>query len=379
MSRLKDPKLIFWIVVVLALMIGSRLLLPVPLPHIQLPAEVVPGIPAIPLPGVGKLEISNTIIAILATDLLLIALALAATRRLEMVPSGLQNVFEAVIEYWENMSLQMIGPDLTRRYLPLFVTLFLMVALANWSELVPGYDTIGVLFQPGHSAAQAEGATGTGIAGEVASGEEGQEHTLFEVNWLGDPGRSFGMAMRRLEVEGAGAAEASPASAEQTAPPGQAGQAGQDDEHSATADGWAFVPFLRVASSDLNFTLALALIAVIATEIVGLQSLGLGYLRKFFAFDFSQGVGTGVLNIFVGLLELVSELARIVSFSFRLFGNLFAGQTLLFVIPFLIPLVAVLPIFGLELFVGMIQGFVFGILTLAFMSVATISHQGDHH
>jgi F-type H+-transporting ATPase subunit a len=75
----------------------------------------------------------------------------------------------------------------------------------------------------------------------------------------------------------------------------------------------------------------------------------------------------------------VSELSRIISFAFRLFGNLFAGQTLLFVLPFLVPLFIVLPIFGLELFVGLIQAFVFAMLTLAFMSQAVVGHHGDEH
>ncbi len=348
MTRLKDPKLIFWTAVVLALMVASRKIMPVPLPHIQLPAEVIPGAPRIPLPVIGDFLVTNTIIAIFVTDVLLIALAVLATRQLGMVPSGLQNVFEAVIEWWENLAIQMVGEDLARRFLPLFLTLFLLVTLANWSELIPGYDTVGVLFQPEHGAVQ--GVTGGGEAdspAEVTAEEEG-EHTFFDVSWTGEPGRSFGMAMRRLERE--------------------------DEGH----EGWVFVPFLRVASSDLSFTLALALISFFVVEAVGLQTLGVAYVRKFFNFDFSRGVGQGALNVFVGLLEFASELARIISFSFRLFGNLFAGQILLFVLPFLIPFAAVIPIFGLELFVGMIQGFVFAILTLAFMSVAIVSHD-EHH
>jgi F-type H+-transporting ATPase subunit a len=116
--------------------------------------------------------------------------------------------------------------------------------------------------------------------------------------------------------------------------------------------------------------LALAIIAFLAIEIAGFQALGLRYLSKFFTL---KGFPLGT---FVGLLEFVSEIARIISFAFRLFGNLFAGQVLLFVMPFLVPLFLVLPIYGLELFVGMIQGFVFAILTLAFMSQAVESH--DH-
>jgi F-type H+-transporting ATPase subunit a len=165
------------------------------------------------------------------------------------------------------------------------------------------------------------------------------------------------------EAVGAGAtADSEPSLAEQ-------------DEHAD--EGWAFVPFLRVAASDLSFTVALALVAFFAIQMLGFQVLGPSYLTKFFHFDFSDGIGSGVMNIFVGLLELISELARIISFAFRLFGNIFAGQTLLFVIPFLIPFLAVVPVFGLELFVGAIQGFVFAILTMAFMAVAMIGH-GDH-
>lgn len=356
MSRLKDPKLLLAVITIVALMAASRVLLPVPLPHIQLPAEAIPGIPVLHLPLVGDLVVSNTMVAILLTDALLIVLAFLATRRLSMVPSGLQNVFEAIIEYWENMSVQMIGEDLTRRYLPLFLTLFLLIALANWSELIPGYDTFGVLFQPEHHGL--EHHTGP----EAAAPAPEQEHTLFRVEWLGEPGSGFGIGMERLEEGAAGSQEA---------------EAGTGGDH--VSGGWAFVPFVRAASTDLSFTMALAVIAVAAIQVLGFQCLGPGYLKKFVHLDFSQGVGRGLMNIFVGLLELISEFARIVSFAFRLFGNIFAGQTLLFVLPFLLPFIAVVPVFGLELFVGMIQAFVFAILTLAFMAVAMIAHGGEGH
>jgi F-type H+-transporting ATPase subunit a len=373
-SHLKDPKLWLWVVVVIAAMVASRLLLPVPLPHIQLPAEPIPGVPTIPIPFVGELVITNTIIAVLMTDVMLVIAAYFATRRLQMVPSGMQNLFEAIIEFWENMSVQMIGEKLTRRYLPLFLTLFTLIALANWSELIPGYDYFGFFFQPEHH--EAEGASGPEI-----------EHTFFEVEWTGEPGHSFGIGMRRVEDAVVEAAEAEGVD-EHVAGEAVGGEhaAGPDDtgEHDADAahgvpEGYAFVPFLRAAATDLSFTLALALVAFVAIQMLGFQSLGPSYLKKFFNFDFSGGIGRGVMNIFVGLLELISELARIVSFAFRLFGNIFAGQTLLFVIPFLIPFLAVVPVFGLELFVGMIQAFVFAILTLAFMAVAMIAHNGDHH
>jgi F-type H+-transporting ATPase subunit a len=91
--------------------------------------------------------------------------------------------------------------------------------------------------------------------------------------------------------------------------------------------------------------------------------------------------GMKVIDLFVGLLELVSEFAKIVSFTFRLFGNIFAGAVLLFVMSFLVPFFVPLPFYGLELFVGFMQAFVFAILTLIFMVMATVSHAPghDHH
>jgi F-type H+-transporting ATPase subunit a len=169
---------------------------------------------------------------------------------------------------------------------------------------------------------------------------------------------------------------------EPQAPEADAGQ-GAEAEHaeapSAGEHGYAFVPYFRVAASDLNFTLALALIAFVAIEVVGFRTWGAKYLTKFFHIDFSHGVGTGLLNIFIGLIELVSEFARVISFAFRLFGNIFAGSVLLLVFVFLIPFLLAVPIYGLELFVGIIQAFVFAILILAFITLAAAPPHGDDH
>ena len=138
------------------------------------------------------------------------------------------------------------------------------------------------------------------------------------------------------------------------------------------ADGRKLIPLFRPGSSDLNFTIALAIISVIATQIVGLKTLGLGYLKKFFNFS-------NPLQFFVGLLELVSEFAKIISFSFRLFGNIFAGEVLLAVFLMLIPYLVPVPFYGLELFVSVVQAFVFAMLTLVFMKVAMVPHSGEAH
>ncbi len=137
-------------------------------------------------------------------------------------------------------------------------------------------------------------------------------------------------------------------------------------------EGGRLVPLLRAGSADLNFTLALALISVITTQVFGIVMLsGLGYAKRFFNF-------TNPIKGFVGIVELVSEFAKVISFSFRLFGNVFAGEVLLVVIASLVPVFAPIPFYALELFVGTIQAFIFAVLTLVFLSVATSSHEEAH-
>ena len=129
-----------------------------------------------------------------------------------------------------------------------------------------------------------------------------------------------------------------------------------------------FVPLLRSVNSDLNSTLSWAIISVFLVQVFGITSLGvLQYSKKFFNFS-------NPINFFVGLLELVSEFAKIVSFSFRLFGNVFAGEVLLVVITGLVPFFVPLPFYAMELFVGFVQALVFTMLTLVFIKMATEAH-----
>jgi F-type H+-transporting ATPase subunit a len=142
---------------------------------------------------------------------------------------------------------------------------------------------------------------------------------------------------------------------------------------------YALVPYVRVLSTDLNFTVALALISVFMTQVIGVRALGISYFTKFINVGgiFSRPV-FGVIDFGVGLLEMVSEISKILSFSFRLFGNIFAGSVLLFVIGTLVPVFAQSIFLLLEFFVGLIQAFVFGMLTMVFMSQATHGHGGGH-
>lgn len=137
------------------------------------------------------------------------------------------------------------------------------------------------------------------------------------------------------------------------------------------------IPIFRSASADLNTTLAIALASVLGTQFFGIVALGffkhaskyLNFKALFRHFNFQN-----LIMIGVGMLELISEVSRVVSFSFRLFGNVFAGEVLLIVVSALVPYLAPLPFIFLEIFVGMVQALVFSLLTIVFLTIATTEH-----
>ncbi|MFC2007155.1 F0F1 ATP synthase subunit A [Chloroflexota bacterium] len=147
---------------------------------------------------------------------------------------------------------------------------------------------------------------------------------------------------------------------------------------------------LRGANTDINMPLALALVSFITVEFFGLRTLGIRYLSKFlnvgplfrsmktmFSGKLKAGLSgllTGVIGVFIGLLELLSEFIRIVSFTFRLFGNMTAGEILLLVAAYLVPWMFALPFYGLELLIGFLQALIFGGLTLIFLTMAVAHH-----
>lgn len=140
-------------------------------------------------------------------------------------------------------------------------------------------------------------------------------------------------------------------------------------------------PFFRPTNADINSTLSWAIISIVTTQVLGVIALGFSaHAGKFVNLKalFTGGF-EGVINFAVGILEIFSEISKMVSFSFRLFGNIFAGEVLLTVIAFLVPYVAPLPFYLLELFVGLIQGVVFVTLTLVFIKIATTAHDHGSH
>jgi F-type H+-transporting ATPase subunit a len=124
------------------------------------------------------------------------------------------------------------------------------------------------------------------------------------------------------------------------------------------------IPFFYPAHTDLNMTIALAVIAFVFIEVAGVIAIGFfKYAGKFINFS-------SPLNFLIGIIELFSELARLISFSFRLFGNIFAGKTLLLIAMFFVPFILPVPILAFEIFVGFIQAFIFAVLTLFFIKLA---------
>jgi len=154
------------------------------------------------------------------------------------------------------------------------------------------------------------------------------------------------------------------------------------------------VHLLRGANTDINMPLALALVSFVFVEYFGIRAHGgFRYLSKFINVgQFFRGAGqlfrgrlkagligmfTGVIDIFVGVLETLSEFIRIVSFTFRLFGNMTAGEILLLIVVFLAPWVLAVPFYGLELLIGFVQALIFGGLTLVFLTIAVASHEAQ--
>jgi len=136
------------------------------------------------------------------------------------------------------------------------------------------------------------------------------------------------------------------------------------------------IPLFRSLPADLNFTFALAIITLVATQMYAIQQHGaFGSVKRYFKNPFKNPIGA-----FEGILEFIGEFSRTIALSFRLFGNAFAGEVLLILIGFLTSYAAsvILPFFMLfELFIGFIQAYVFFVLTLIFTSLAVASH-GDH-
>ncbi|MCS7092200.1 MAG: F0F1 ATP synthase subunit A [Patescibacteria group bacterium] len=227
---------------------------------------------------VGGFPVTNSLILSIFTTLVLISIAFVLSRNIKLVPSGMQNLAEALIEGGYNFT-KGLAHDKAKAFFPLIATFFLFILISNLMGLLPAVGTIGI----------------------------------------------------------------------------------NDHGH--------FKPLFRGATSDLNITLGLAIVSIVATHYFAIKYLGIkDYLKKWFSLN--------PIFLFVGILEIVSEITKMVSLSFRLFGNIFAGEVVLATISGIFAFVAPIPFYMLEVIVSVIQASVFTILTLVF---AVILSEKAHH
>jgi F-type H+-transporting ATPase subunit a len=274
------------------------------------------------IPGIGPFYLVNTIPTLVLTLILIIWMAYSVKRAIkksekDLVPHGIGGVFEALLEMLYNLTEGSAGAKWAPKIFPWFATIMIYVLFANLLKIVPGFESIGFVHH-GEGAGSVIGNLGP-----------------FEL-------------IAKTVGEG----------------------------------GYNLIPFFRGVSVDLNFTFSLALIAVIFIQVIGFQSQGFGYLSKFFNTRRMFTVPFfGAMDFLVGLLELISELSKILSFAFRLFGNMFAGVVLMAVVSAMMGKITIIPsmLMMFELFVGVIQAFVFGMLTMVFMAQATVGHHDEEH
>ncbi len=337
MSKLLSRKVLVPAAIIIVVLVVLSLL-PIPkvaLPEISIPAERVFDLFGFP--------ITNTLLATWLTMIILIVGAWLITRKMTLVPRRWQSFLEMLIESLYNLVEGVSGRKWARRFFPVVMTIFIFLLVSNWLGLTPLYGSWGLL-EPAEEGMQGE-----------------------PVQWLNNA-HTAGLWLK--------------------------GNASSAESGAAGGELYALAPMFRSAATDLNTTVALALISMIMVQYFGFKASGISYFGKFVAVRkivsaFTQrdlGCGgrlgalfMGAIDAFVGLVETISEFGKIISFSFRLFGNIFAGEVLLGVIGFLIPYLVSLPFFGLELFVGFVQALVFMMLTVAFFVTAISSHGEEGH
>ena len=346
MSKLLSRRVLVPTLIVIVALVALNLL---PIPGVVLPEISIPAEPVFDLFG---FTITNTLLAAWFTMLFLIVGAWAITRKTKEVPGRWQGFLEMIIEGLYNLVEGAAGPKWAPRFFPVVMTIFLFVIASNWLGLTPLYGGWGPLHHAGH----------------------GQD-----VVWLNES-HTLGIWVKAEDSHEEGAVQSAYAVAESSL--------------EESGERYALVPMFRAPTTDLNMTIALALVSVVLTQYFGVKALGVGYFGKFLAVGgfvkafTRKGVGCvgrigafgmAIIDFFIGIVELVSEIGKVVSFSFRLFGNIFAGEVLLGVMAFLIPYLVSLPFYGLEIFVGFVQALVFMMLSVAFFVVAISAHGEEGH
>lgn len=352
----------------LVLVVAGFIWLKLPQPIIEVAPET--------LFHIGPLAVTNTIFTAWIMIVAIVLITKLGTRKMALVPRGFQNFFEVVVEGFGNIAGGVAGEKNGRRFFPVVFILFLYIVFSNWSALLPIYNVIGVVENElEHLAHEAKEHPDATFSEREVSGYVMDKGAVTLIP-------SGDVPLVKAEIP-AGSTNAQALALVEAEIEHELGRP-LDEERETFG---IIAPFLRGVNTDVTAPLGYAIWSAIFVEFWGITALGLlGYGSKFFNFgrlfkgikSFSfRDVTNGLIDVFVGFLELISEISRLISFTFRLFGNIFAGEVLLFAMAFLIPLLLVVPFYALEVFVGLIQAFVFSMLTLVF-GVMAVSGHGDH-
>ncbi|NWG18065.1 MAG: F0F1 ATP synthase subunit A [Chloroflexi bacterium] len=358
----------------------------VTIPFIALPgANAAAAIPVIQVPGeilvhhwkplgidLGEdFNLINTMTSLFLVDIIVLVIAFAGWRvsngwRKKVPTNRFQTLLELIAGGLYGFVRNTAGNKNARSIFPLVATIFLFLLFANWMSIIPGIESVGK-FHCAHP------------------GTNGYPATQVNENFLGvavyqlrNSQPLFGGDPVDLDMEHACAAATG------------LGEEAAEGEHAETTGDpleehrFHITPFFRPAATDLNLTIALALISFTFIQVYGFKEQGLNYLQKFIPVHSLGNLSKkplGAIDLIVGPLEFISELSKIVSLSFRLFGNIFAGGILIAVMLFLLGTGLPIVFYALELIVGLAQALVFAVLTLVFVAQAMEGHHGDeeHH
>ena len=323
MSRLRVYGIAFGFIV---MVVVGFIFLRGPTPHISIKPETIAT--------VGPVDVTNTMLTSWLVVATMIIVVLLTTRKWELVPGAVQNFVEGVVESFYNLVVNVAGEKNGRRFFPVVATIFFFVLASNWLSLLPVFNVIGEVHEEEHGFVLDDSSLGS--------------LDIYYVPFSG-PGALSGDTIEEDDPDHEALYEEAI---------GQGKVVGE------------LFPYLRGPNTDLNTTLALAIVSAIFVEAWGISTLGLfPYGKKFINFS-------SPIAFFVGLLEAVSELVRLLSFTARLFGNMFAGEVVILMFTFMTPLLITVIFYGLELFVGVIQAFIFAMLTLVFGVAAVTAHNG---
>lgn len=383
------------------------------MPVIEVPGEVLTS-NGFPFIFFGWDELTNTWTStMLANVLILIFVGLAwrsSKGWTNEVPGKFQAWVETIIDALYGITKQMAGdtPKVRNILFPLVGTLFIFLLTANWMALLPGIDSVGEMHcahgkQAGYmklgnqlynTTALNAGISVTAeqekVCKDIKHGDYPESFLVFDADGDGKP--SYDEA-QETEIDALAADINSGDFAEEELAllvEEYEAATGYPDviyfpsaaelEKGVKPYSFVVTPFFRPAATDLNLTLGLSLVAFIFIQYFGVSTLGIGYFQKFINLHALGNLSKnpiGGIDFIVGIVEIVSEFAKVISLAFRLFGNIFAGMVLIFVMHFLIATGLPMIFFGLETIIGFAQAAVFAVLTLIFCAQAMVSHHHD--